>query len=310
MDGRVNLERTAAVIKRANPDLVALQEVDDKTTRSNGVDQTAELARLTKMHSAFGKAMDLQGGGYGVAVLSRFPLEEVKNHVLPHADRYEPRAALAALISPDDRTKLLFVATHLENKSEALRLQQVGALDNALAQHSEVPAILAGDLNAVPDSPTIAALSQHWTRSSSQDGAPTWPADKPVMKLDYVLFRPESACRVISSEVLNEVAASDHRPLLVVLEIASQSSDTIHRRYQSDDAGAGTSGAVAFKFHVERSHALPRLSLGASEWTYTSMSASSWNPLFESAKAIIFGDYPSSWSRLYLEVESYDYAPD
>lgn len=219
MDGRGDLERTAAVIKRAKPDLVALQEVDDKTTRSNGVDQTAELARMTKMHSAFGKAMDLQGGGYGVAVLSRFPLEQVKNHLLPRADRYEPRAALAALISPDDRTKLLFVATHLENKSGALRLRQVEALNKALARHSDLPAILAGDMNAGPNDPTIAALLPHWTRPLPEDDTPTWPADKPVMKLDYVLFRPSGAWRVTSAEVVNENAASDHRPFLVDLEI-------------------------------------------------------------------------------------------
>ena len=39
MDGKIDLERIAAVIKRLEPDVVALQEVDVKTTRSQGVDQ-------------------------------------------------------------------------------------------------------------------------------------------------------------------------------------------------------------------------------------------------------------------------------
>ena len=58
MDGRVDLSRVADVIRRLEPDVVALQEVDQATTRAGGVDQAAELGRLTGLHSAFGKAMD------------------------------------------------------------------------------------------------------------------------------------------------------------------------------------------------------------------------------------------------------------
>lgn len=61
-------------ITNLQPDLVALQEVDQKTGRSSGIDQAAELGHLTGMHWVFGKAMDYQGGGYGLAVLSRFPI--------------------------------------------------------------------------------------------------------------------------------------------------------------------------------------------------------------------------------------------
>ncbi|MCY2995293.1 MAG: hypothetical protein NTY19_46640 [Planctomycetota bacterium] len=70
-DGKIDLARTAAVIKRLTPDLAALQEVDKATTRSRGVDQAAELGKLTGMHVAFGKAMDFAGGRYGEAILSR-----------------------------------------------------------------------------------------------------------------------------------------------------------------------------------------------------------------------------------------------
>src|SRR5215213_773903 len=67
-DGKVDLERIAKVITVAAPDLVAVQEVDRKTRRTNGVDQAAELGRLTRMHVEFGKAIDYQGGAYGLAV--------------------------------------------------------------------------------------------------------------------------------------------------------------------------------------------------------------------------------------------------
>jgi endonuclease/exonuclease/phosphatase family metal-dependent hydrolase len=58
-DGELDLPRIANVIRRLKPDLVALQEVDKKTQRSRGVDQAAELGRLTGMHAVFGKAIML-----------------------------------------------------------------------------------------------------------------------------------------------------------------------------------------------------------------------------------------------------------
>src|SRR5689334_21597772 len=72
-DGKLDLPRVVWVIKAARPDVVMLQEVDRNTTRTGKVDQTAELARFTGLHAEFGKAIDLQGGGYWLAVLSRFP---------------------------------------------------------------------------------------------------------------------------------------------------------------------------------------------------------------------------------------------
>jgi endonuclease/exonuclease/phosphatase family metal-dependent hydrolase len=68
-DGRFDLSRLAGVVTSVQPDLVALQEVDERTERTNGVDEVAELARLTDLHAVFGKAMDYLGGG-GVAVLA------------------------------------------------------------------------------------------------------------------------------------------------------------------------------------------------------------------------------------------------
>ena len=75
VDGKFDLPRIADVIKLASPDLVALQEVDQGTARASGVDQPAELARLTGMKVVFGRNIDFQGGGYGTAVLSRLPVK-------------------------------------------------------------------------------------------------------------------------------------------------------------------------------------------------------------------------------------------
>jgi endonuclease/exonuclease/phosphatase family metal-dependent hydrolase len=93
-NGGSNLDAVAGIINSLKPDLVALQEVDNKTGRAKGLDLTAELSRRTGMKGIFGKAMDYDGGGYGEAVLSRYPIIETKNNLLPHTAKAEPRAAL------------------------------------------------------------------------------------------------------------------------------------------------------------------------------------------------------------------------
>jgi endonuclease/exonuclease/phosphatase family metal-dependent hydrolase len=102
MDGRFDLPRVADVVKNAQADLVALQEVDEGTQRASGVNEVTELARLTDMHAAFGKAMDFSGGAYGVAILSRWPLRGTRNDPLPSFDDREPRTALTVDVQAGD----------------------------------------------------------------------------------------------------------------------------------------------------------------------------------------------------------------
>ena len=73
-----NIERVADLIRQVGADIVLLQEVDRRTQRAGGADHLAELERLTGMHAAFGKSLDYQGGDYGIALLSRWPLDTVQ----------------------------------------------------------------------------------------------------------------------------------------------------------------------------------------------------------------------------------------
>ena len=97
MDGRVDLKRTAEVIRSLSPDLVTLQEVDKNCTRSGSIDLTEELAGILKMEGRFGKFMNFQGGEYGMAVLSKFPIISHQVHVLPRGA--EPRCALEVRVN-------------------------------------------------------------------------------------------------------------------------------------------------------------------------------------------------------------------
>lgn len=223
VDGKLDLPRIARVITAQKPDLVALQEVDVKTRRTGNVDQPAELARLTGMHAAFGKGIDYQGGEYGNAALSRFPVRATKVHPLPSGEGEERRCALVVTVKPwEGRPEVTFVATHLNYRNETERVREVEAIQRLLPPVAdERPLILAGDLNARPDTPPIRLFAGHWKDAAA--GAPaeasfTFPAEKPVRRIDYVMLRPAHAWRVVETSVVDEAVASDHRPVLAVVE--------------------------------------------------------------------------------------------
>jgi endonuclease/exonuclease/phosphatase family metal-dependent hydrolase len=221
VDGRLDLERIAGVINAVEPDVVALQEVDRNVRRTASIDQPAELARLTKLQVVFGANIDLEGGEYGNAVLSRCPIRSHTNHKLPRFDDGEQRGALEVEIElPGGRSPLLFLTTHLDHRRDAReRLASAEAINKFVAAQPDRPALLAGDLNAVPDSRVLAACASEWIRGN-REILPTVPVGQPSRQIDYVLFRPERRWSVIEARVLDEAIASDHRALLVVLELS------------------------------------------------------------------------------------------
>lgn len=78
-----DLNAIATAIKSLNVDIIALSEVDNNTRRSGNVDQLEKLKKLTGMYGAFGKAIDFEGGEYGIAVLSRYPITRQATLLLP-----------------------------------------------------------------------------------------------------------------------------------------------------------------------------------------------------------------------------------
>ena len=213
-DERIDLERIAKVIRDARPDLVALQEVDNQTQRTGHVDQTSELARLTKMHGLFGKQIPYEGGEYGQAILSRFPLSTVTIHWLPGEPERQRRIAAATVIDIGSR-KIVFASTHLHHQNAEFRERQAEALGDTFL-NSEHHVILVGDLNAQPDSPPLKIMERGWkSATTGLTDRLTYPSQSPQRQLDYVLSRKRDNFTVDSSVVIDEKEASDHCPLLV-----------------------------------------------------------------------------------------------
>lgn len=210
MDGVLDLERIAEVIRRENPDLLALQEIDHTCTRSGNRDIAGELGKALGMEAHFGKFMDFQGGRYGMAVLSKLPVQEVNIHRLP--DGAEPRIALEVQVTVQGMASpISFIGIHNDWTDDAIRIKQVNALLAAI-EDSGRPTVLAGDFNAVPgDLSTDIFLCGGWNNLGDFKDF-TFPADKPNRTIDYIMIKgfqnPSGQTRVVDESV-----ASDHRPI-------------------------------------------------------------------------------------------------
>ena len=122
-DANLNLNTIAQIIKSQNLDIVGLQEIDYKTSRSKKVDQPAKLAEYAEMpYYVFVRAIDYQGGEYGTLILSKYPI--VSSEVIPlESWDKEGRALGHAVIDIGGKT-IDFFNTHLSYEDKALRTLQ------------------------------------------------------------------------------------------------------------------------------------------------------------------------------------------
>src|SRR5213080_5349690 len=113
MDKKLDLARIAGVINAQHPDLVGLQEVDRGVARTQRIDEIAEIAKLTRMEYAFAFNLRYQGGQYGVAILSRFPIIATEHRLYQNTREAERRGFIRAEVSIDGRI-ITFATTHLD----------------------------------------------------------------------------------------------------------------------------------------------------------------------------------------------------
>ncbi len=221
-DGQLDLDRLRRIIARSGADLVALQEVDHRTARTGGIDQPGTIAAGLGFQHVFGEAIPFEGGSYGEAVLTRTKLLSVRRIPLGAPPDQEARAAVEVFIEPwgDGAGTIRFIGTHLSHESQGTRLLQVAELKTSL-EGNPLPAILAGDFNSTPSGGPYLLLAEGWLDAAQAAGnpAPTFPSASPEHRIDYIFLRPAERWRVVSVEVLDEPVASDHRPLLVELEL-------------------------------------------------------------------------------------------
>ena len=229
-----DLDAIAEVIRRQNPDFVTLNEVDVFTNRTGkDVHQARDLAEKLGMEWHFSKAIDRDGGEYGDAVLSKYPILEKRSYRLPCAAEQPGEDRSLCVIRVQIDGKDLYVAsTHLDHLSgDASRLVQATEIRRIRDTELEGDLILCGDLNAIPSSNVIATMTSFLTNTGPIDQY-TFPSDDPSRKIDYIMYAPiehfgVQNCQVVSrgDPQVGGVDASDHRP--VIADIRFQTEEDI-----------------------------------------------------------------------------------
>ena len=217
MDGIRNLQRVANVIINEAPDVVAVQELDSMTTRSNQQYVLGELAERTQMHATYAPAISFQGGKYGIGILSKETPLNIRTYPLP--GREEARMLLVA-----EFENYVFACTHL-SLTEEDRLASLDIIKSSVVKNNK-PYFLAGDLNDQPDSKFIQALQEDF-QVLTHIKKPTFPAPEPTETIDYIAAWKHGSNDFanLSAQVLEEPVASDHRPLSVQLRMALNPSE-------------------------------------------------------------------------------------
>ncbi|MFN0291650.1 endonuclease/exonuclease/phosphatase family protein [Pedobacter helvus] len=210
----IDLDAIANVIALQKPDLVALQEVDVNINRSGKVDQAAYLAKKLNMYHYFAKAIDHDGGDYGVAVLSKFPIAAATTLKFSRIEgrKAEDRVLATVTVKLNSGKTIKFSSTHLDHvRNEKLRLIQVAEIIKQ-AEKETLPFIVAGDFNAKPSSATIKLLDQTFSRTCYDCGF-TIPVVKPKETIDFITYQKNQKIEVLKHEVIQEHQASDHLPI-------------------------------------------------------------------------------------------------
>lgn len=222
---KIDLSAVAKVIKAEDPDIVALQEVDSMWSRSDNQFQPKVLSELTGMkyyyYSDSRSFTDTAGWGYGIAILSKYKIKDEESLYLPY--HYHPGSenwvnSIVTVAFPNGKD-VKFICAHFDYLYEDNRILEAHAT-NTTARTSDIPVILAGDLNSRPGSQPIEILKQAYI-SSCDECELTFSSDRPRFKLDWIMYSKESPFEVVSEKVIdNEDTkfASDHFPYVVELK--------------------------------------------------------------------------------------------
>lgn len=219
-EGRADPLRIAEVIASAEPDVVALQELDVGRMRTGGIDQAHAIARHLRVSAHFHPALHVEEEKYGDAILTALPSRLIKAGQLPSLG--EPRGAIWVEVTFGS-VRLQVVNTHfgLRRRERMIQARTLAGDDWLGSPGCRVhPAILAGDFNAVPRSRAYGILADGLSRHVlSVPARATFPARFPLLRLDHVFTNP--LARIMRYEVIDTPlarAASDHLPLLATVK--------------------------------------------------------------------------------------------
>jgi len=230
IDRLYRLERVIAVLRALEADLALLQEVSDDLPRSRFHDQAEMLSAALEMrHMAFHPEHRFDIGGYGNAILSRWPLYDI-HHVDLTIGQKKRRGGLIARAKARygrEARSIVIHNMHLGLAGSEREQQLERFLDSAPFRrlHERTPIVVGGDFNDVWGTLGERFLVPRGFRRAGPR-ANTFPAPFPVRPLDVLFIRGDlhvqRAAHASSTTLTRQ--ASDHLPLVADLTLRSDPS--------------------------------------------------------------------------------------
>lgn len=213
-DGTNFLKPVAELILEQRCDIVCLQEVLQQTRCLEGGSQSAYLAQETGYCRKYATAVVSQSN----VILSRWPIADTREIEMDARGAAQRRVALLArILVPGQPHGVWVCCTHLDQQRDSdPRLAQLAVLEPRL-EALEGPLILAGDMNAEPESQAIKRifdlridrrrLRDSFAAAGRGDPGTSKRGDH---KFDWIFATPQ--LKPVDSVVLNP-GLSDHRAL-------------------------------------------------------------------------------------------------
>ncbi len=240
MDGKIFPERIARVIRQFHPDVVALQEVDVDKWRTRRQDQAAFLANALSMSYRFFPVVEDGDGAYGIALLSRRTISDVRRGWLPSipgkGDREQRGVLQATVAMPEGPVQIL--TTHLSLYPRERRAQMAALVGPEWlgGLNPEMPALVCGDFNAGPRSPSYQLISAHLSdvqadvqtdgQSGNMPPGGTFFSRNPMFRIDHIFVSRQLSVQAVCIPRTHDVQlASDHLPVYADLAFGESLSE-------------------------------------------------------------------------------------
>lgn len=209
-DAGLDMSVLAGVIRSVGAEIVGLQEVDMNAARSGSHDQVAELMdALGYGYGEFVRSIDIRGGQYGTAVVSKYPITKKEVYPLYLGPKSEQRM-LGVFAIDVDGAPITFANTHLDYLSaETIRTQMREV--NAVLKDKDY--VLTGDFNTT-DMTQFYELEGASFTMCDEHRLVTFPSAG--ITIDNIVYK--GAYKLLSFGTVEE-SYSDHRMLWAELEM-------------------------------------------------------------------------------------------
>lgn len=232
MDGKVFPERIGEAIASLEPDIVALQEVDEEHPRTHYCRQAEFIADYLGMAFDFFPVLKNGAGKYGLAILSRYPIQKIQHGYLPYPfkkERHKLQEKRGAMLVGIETFlgRLVVLNTHLGLYPMERRIQiEELTGDKWLSDETtDTPLIFCGDLNTGERSFSYKRICERLSDVQRLEKAPGYPKPtffswRPIFRLDHIFVsRHFNVNHVVVPDTYRFRIASDHLPVFAEISL-------------------------------------------------------------------------------------------